>query len=219
MSLVAEIVLEHPDLALSDTLRSDPQLTIRAEHRAATLGAQARFYAVDPERAATFERALDDDHTVADWRLTEAYDDTHLYRIAFSDALKLITPGMLTRDIRILDSTSEGRGWLVRMIAPDRAALESLRAYCERECVSFRLRKLRDAVDHRGRDRGVDLDLTERQREVATVAAEMGYFERGGASAAEVAAALDISKSTLSTHLRAVSAKVFRELFADGSRR
>ena len=219
MSIVAEITLQHPDLALADTLRIDSERTIRTEHRAATLGTRTRFYDVEGRDAAAFESALDDDHTVADWGLSGAYADHRIYRIALSDELKVITPEILDRDIRILDSTSDGDGWLVRMIAPDRAALESLREYCEREGVSFHLRKLRDVVDGREGDRGVNLALTERQREVATVATEMGYFERDGASAAEVADALGISKSTLSTHLRAVTASAFRELFADEPRR
>jgi predicted DNA binding protein len=51
--------------------------------------------------------------------------------------------------------------------------------------------------------------LTERQREVLSVAYEMGYFEYPkGANAEEVAAALDISPSTLAEHLAAAQRKV-----------
>ena len=61
----------------------------------------------------------------------------------------------------------------------------------------------------------VDLSvLTARQREVATAAIEMGYFEETGATAAETAAALDISKSTLSEHLRIVIRKLLSQLLS-----
>ncbi|MFD1633984.1 helix-turn-helix domain-containing protein [Haloplanus ruber] len=51
--------------------------------------------------------------------------------------------------------------------------------------------------------------LTDRQREVLERAHEMGYFERPkGANAGEVAAALDISRSTFSEHLGAAQSKL-----------
>lgn len=51
--------------------------------------------------------------------------------------------------------------------------------------------------------------LTDRQREVLETAHEMGYFAYlGGANAGEVAAALDISPSTLSEHLAAAQSKL-----------
>jgi DNA-binding CsgD family transcriptional regulator len=60
----------------------------------------------------------------------------------------------------------------------------------------------------------VDLsDLTTRQRETAALAVRQGYFESDGVSAAELADQLDVSKGTVSEHLRAVRAKVGRQLF------
>jgi predicted DNA binding protein len=62
----------------------------------------------------------------------------------------------------------------------------------------------------------VDLgDLTDRQRETAALAVRLGYFESGGASAGELADRLDVSKSTVSEHLRAVRAKVGTQLFPE----
>lgn len=59
-------------------------------------------------------------------------------------------------------------------------------------------------------DRGT---LTDRQREVLETAVEMGYFTYPkGANASEVAAALDISVSTLSEHLAAAQSKVYADL-------
>lgn len=55
--------------------------------------------------------------------------------------------------------------------------------------------------------------LTDRQHEVATVALEAGYFETEGATAAEIADTLGISKSTLSEHLRAVINKLLSQIF------
>jgi DNA-binding transcriptional ArsR family regulator len=56
-------------------------------------------------------------------------------------------------------------------------------------------------------------ELTERQRELARAAAERGYFEPGGPTAEAVAEELEITKSTLSEHLRAVQRELFDQLF------
>lgn len=69
------------------------------------------------------------------------------------------------------------------------------------------------ALDEQATLSVVDLSaLTERQREVANVALESGYFESEGATASEVATTLNISKSTLSEHLRIVIRKLLSQL-------
>jgi predicted DNA binding protein len=63
----------------------------------------------------------------------------------------------------------------------------------------------------------VDLQrLTDRQREVLATAHEMGYFEYPrGANASEVAAALDIQRSTFTEHLNTAQSKLLDELQFD----
>jgi predicted DNA binding protein len=214
MSFIAEILLSHRDIPLIPTLRSNPDLDVRAELQ--PMGdVRGIFYAVADATEENFAAALDEDYTVADWHALERFGDRRIYHVEFAPDLTLVVPAMLSRGIRVLDLTSHRGEWLVRVHVPERTALDSLREYCDRENVSFRLRKLYRTVDHRDLGDGFALELTDRQREVATVATEMGYFEPDGASAGEVADALDISKSTLSTHLRNVTAKVFRSLFRE----
>jgi len=60
----------------------------------------------------------------------------------------------------------------------------------------------------------VDLSvLTARQREVARVAVERGYFDSDGVDADVLASDLGISKGTLSDHLREVRAELGEQLF------
>lgn len=92
-----------------------------------------------------------------------------------------------------------------------------------RECISalqsagfeVSLRQLHaDSLPGDGSIAIVDLDeLTERQRDVAAHAAARGYFAAEGPTAQTIAGELDISKSTLSAHLRAVRQKVDMQLF------
>jgi predicted DNA binding protein len=55
--------------------------------------------------------------------------------------------------------------------------------------------------------------LTERQREVLETALEMGYFDHPkNANATEVAAALDISRSTFAEHVSAAQSKLLQSI-------
>lgn len=100
--------------------------------------------------------------------------------------------------------------------------LQAIVDECDAAGLDVELRRL--CVD-RGDDAGarddiVPVDLagvTDRQAEIATVAAEKGYFDAGGASAADVAAEFDLAKSTVSEHLRIVTAALFSQTFGDGT--
>ncbi|WP_435073395.1 helix-turn-helix domain-containing protein [Halorubrum sp. HHNYT27] len=100
--------------------------------------------------------------------------------------------------------------------------LQAIVDECEAAGLDVTLRRL--CVDRGGdEDPGSDVvpvdlaGVTDRQAEIATVAAESGYFEPGGASVADVAAEFDLAKSTVSEHLRTVTAALFSQTFGDGS--
>ena len=58
-------------------------------------------------------------------------------------------------------------------------------------------------------------ELTETQRRTALLAVDMGYYAQPRETSFEtLAAELDVSKSALSQRLRAVEAKLTREVFA-----
>jgi predicted DNA binding protein len=55
--------------------------------------------------------------------------------------------------------------------------------------------------------------FTDRQRQVAELANEKGYFENDEAGAEAVATELDIAQSTVSKHLRAVIRKLLSQIY------
>jgi len=108
---------------------------------------------------------------------------------------------------------------------PEYDVLRAIVDECEASGLDVELRRL--CVDRGSSDEDdccpdvvpVDLaGMTDRQVEIARVAAEKGYFEAGGASAADVAAEFDLAKSTVSEHLRAVTTSLFSQLFGNGDR-
>lgn len=63
-------------------------------------------------------------------------------------------------------------------------------------------------------DTQLENELTERQREILTVAYHSGYFEQPrGRSAEEIADSLDVSRPTVSRHLREAERRIFSLLF------
>lgn len=116
---------------------------------------------------------------------------------------------------------------LVSFVLTGHEELSAIVDECKASGLDVQLRRL--CVD-RGEGRASDEDccpsvvpvdlagVTDRQAEVATVAAEMGYFDGDGASAAAIADELGLAKSTVSEHLRAVTNALFSQLFGNGDR-
>jgi len=200
------------------TLETVPDLDLRVESQPATASkSPVLFFSVQTPEFQPFEAALTDDHTIAEWQRTSEFDDQRIYRVRLSPAGKVLTPAMTDRGVRVLSITNAGGGWQFRLRTSDKERVAHVQMYCRQEEVRFHLKKLyRTRVESEDKGQaGLTVDLTARQREVARTATDMGYFEQDEASAEEVAAHLDIARSTLSTHLQRITAKLFHHHFQD----
>ena len=124
-------------------------------------------------------------------------------------------------DRQLRDSFEGKHVVLVPPVVYDADGTTRLRIVGRADALETVVETVPDAIDvtvesigeYRGPSRGA-LDVTERQREVAQTAVEMGYYDvPRGASIADIAAELDRAASTVSDHLRkaerAVMAKTF----------
>lgn len=216
MSHIVELILRHPDMPLTPTLRALPNTDIEVESQPITAATEpVVFFSVHTAEIQTLESALTADHTVEEWQFNTEFEECRIYQVRLSTDVKLLTPTMTAFGLRILDATHADGSWRFRVHAPDKHRLATFHRYCRQEDVDCRLEKVysMEAEQSISGSSGGDFQLTDRQREVAQTATEMGYFEPGGASAEEVAAQLEIAPSTLSTHLRTITAKVFTRLF------
>lgn len=215
-SFIAEVVIDHPDLPLTPTLRRVSDISVRVETQPVT-GSESPtvFYAVSSADFGEFEDALETDPTVDEWCETMQYTDRRVYRVTPSSEAKFTTQKIADLGVHVETIQSADRRWRFRLRAPDRSALGAYWQYCRNEGVQFSLEKLYQSGPQpaTASGRSVESVLTDRQREVARTATRMGYYDSDGASAADVAAELDISQSTLSTHLRRIIGKVFDALF------
>lgn len=214
MSHIGEMIVRHPDLSLTTTLEEISDIDIHVESQTTTsTGILTVFYLVQTPNFDRFESSLMSDHTVVDWEVDAEIDASRIYKIEFTDETKVLP--FPEFGLRLMDATGVDGGWHIRVHAAERSHFEEFLAYCHDEDVECHLKKVfsRDISAQADTEAGGGLQLTDRQREVARTATEMRYFETGGASAEEVAAALDISPSTLSSHLRKIRAKLFEYHF------
>lgn len=218
MSHIAEMLIDHPDHNLNPTLGAASDAHVQVKSQPATLSdPPTLFYLVETDDFRSFEAALADDHTVAEWDRVADVDGSRFYRVTYTDAAMFLTPTLTDLGLRILDATSGDGGWEFRLHVPEREQLARFLSYCEDEGIRYELRKVYsvDSQADVSTDDGGGPRLTDRQREVARTATEMGYFESDGASTADIADELDITPSTLSSHLRTITAKVFERHFGE----
>lgn len=219
-SFVAEVVLTHPDFPIAPTLEAVPDASVSEESVRPPTSADvpAVLYRVTDTDFQAFESALDRDHTVAEWSRKLDFGDVRMYRVQLSAETKFVTPTLSDLGIHVVGVERAGPGWYFRLEAADRDPLGTFWDHCRAEDIGFELEAIRSSGPRPLEESvGVRATLTDRQLEVARVATRMGYYDRDGASSADVAAELGISRSTLSTHLRRINAKLFDSLFGDES--
>lgn len=215
MVITTKVYAEHPDLALTHTIRSLPEVDIGVVSEAGT----------DPEhdlyyfwiRASDFdavEAALAADHTVADASFIVETKDRRTYRIEYSDEAKLVTPAITEIGGLTLESRNRADGWMLHLQLRDHDALYDLDEYARDQGIRLDVLEL-----HQGDERAerVDFGLTEAQREALVGAFVKGYYdEPRESSLEELATLLDITPSAVSGRLRRGSARLVETVLVDG---
>ena len=201
MTLLAKIHVTHPDLVGSDVLRACPDATVTLDYQTvAEPDTRYLFLRVATEAFDEFEDALGDDHTLADPVLVAMFADHRVYRVRVETPLQIV-PGTCTAlGARVLEVSSEGDGWTLRLLLLTRDALEALREYCGAHDVTYRVREL-GTVD--SLDDEYAFGLTEAQRTALLLAYNSGYYDvPRRVSQSGLAGELGISKSAVSQRLR-----------------
>jgi predicted DNA binding protein len=214
---IANIHVAHPDLALSHTIKSVPDVHLYRENQP-VFGEDTilLFFSAEGGDFSAFETAFEQDPSGETLQCIAEFDERRVYRVCLAmDEIQFITPYLSELGLKIRSAKSGDGGWFIQVLGNDREALSSFRDYCTEHNISFSLvRVYQSDIDPLQRRHTEAFGLTSRQLEVVQTATEMGYFERNDVPAEEVAAELGISPSTLSDHLRVVIAKVFQELFS-----
>lgn len=201
MSITAKIHIRHDRLALVPTLRSLDQVTLRVVSQGNTNpGATVFPFLIEYDDRATLERALDEDPTVDDYNLVDWTDEAGIYYIEHTPETKLISTAVTAANGFLMQTETKGDGWFVRLLLPDREALNDIWNFARENDISLDIIEIYGNEDAGGE---ASYGLTDQQRAALTLAYRRGYFrEPRDVSLDELARELGLSSTAMSGRLR-----------------
>lgn len=212
--ITTKVYAEHPDLALSHTIRSLPDVEIGVVSDAGTDPRNEVYYFwIEASDFDAVDAALEADHTVADFSVIVETETRRTYRVEYSDQALVVTPTITELGGLTLEATSRSGGWVLHLQLEDHAALYALNEWARE--VGLRL----DVLELQQRDTGngrTDFGLTESQREALVGAFVKGYYdEPRESSLEELASLLGITPSAVSGRLRRGSAQLIESVLIE----
>jgi len=210
----ARVYAEHPDLALTHTIRSLPDVDVGVVSDAGTDPQHdVYFFWFEADDFEAVETALKADHTVADYSVIVERGDRRTYRIEYSDEAKLLTPAMTEIGGITLESRSHSNGWVLRMHLTDHDGLYALSEYATEEGIRLEILSLKQTEETYDR---FDLGLTAEQREALVAAFVHGYYDEPRRTSLEgLASLLEISPTAVSGRLRRASERLVEEVLVE----
>lgn len=214
MVLETRIYVEHPNLALSHTIKSLNDLSAGVISDAGTdPDHDVYFFWVETEDFELLNATLAEDHTIAAFTPVVDTGSRRTYRIEYSEDAKLITPGVVAAGGITLEATNYLTGWRLHLEFPDHESLLALNEYANDEGIQLEILELHQRDSPIQRD---ELDLTESQREALVGAFIHGYYDDPRTvTQEELASILEISSSALSGRLRRGSARLIEAYLVD----
>ena len=174
MSTIATVELPAHEFALRETLSTVTDAEFDVE----------RVVAHDTERVMPFlwaaadepdalDGALADDPSVENVDLLSDLDDERLYRMDWTEQIRVVIHILVEEDATILDAFGTGEHWTLRILFPKREALSATHDFCETEGLTMDIKNIYEM----DRDRHGRFGLSEAQHEALVTAFEHGHYE------------------------------------------
>jgi predicted DNA binding protein len=201
MSITTKIHIEHERLALVPTLQNLEDITIRVITQGNTDPGSTVFpFLVEYHDRERLEEMLDTDPTVQSYELVDWTEQTGIYYIEHTPETKLISSVVTDVNGFLVHTETKGNGWLVRLLLPDREALNTIWEYANENDISLDIIEIYGNTDTGGES---SYGLTDEQRTALITAYENGYFgEPRDISLNEVAEEIELSSTAMSGRLR-----------------
>ncbi len=201
MSITAKLHIEHELLALAPTLRALGEINMRVVTQGTTDPGSAVFpFFIEYDDREELERALGDDPTVDSFELIDWMGRTGIYYIKNTEETKLISTIVTDVNGFLIHTETRGDGWVVRLLLPDREALNEIWEYANANDISM------DIIEIYGNsDTGDEISygLTDEQRVALITLYRNGYFsEPREISLDEAAGKIGLSSTAMSGRLR-----------------
>lgn len=218
MSITATIHIRHDQLALVPTLRRLDGVKVQVVPQGTTSpGATAFPFLIEHADRAELEAALDDDPTVDTYRLVDWTDGQGIYYIEHSPETKLISAAVAEANGFLMQTETKADGWFVRLLLPDRTALNDVWNYANRNDITIDIAEIYGNEDAGGQS---SYGLTDQQRTALSLAYDEGYFQEPRAvSLDDVASELDLSSTAMSGRLRRGIRNLIAATIAETERR
>lgn len=201
MSITTKIHIEHDRLALVPTLQTLEDVAIRVITQGNTDPGSTVFpFLIEYRDRDRLEEMLDADPTVQSYELVDWTDQTGIYYIEHTPETKLISSVVTDVNGFLVHTETKGNGWLVRLLLPDREALNTIWEYADENDISLDIIEIYGNTDTGGES---SYGLTDEQRTALITAYENGYFgEPRDISLNEVANEIGLSSTAMSGRLR-----------------
>jgi predicted DNA binding protein len=201
MSITTKIHIEHERLALVPTLQNLEDITIRVITQGNTDPGSTVFpFLVEYHDRERLEEMLDTDPTVQSYELVDWTEQTGIYYIEHTAETKLISSVVTDVNGFLVHTETKGNGWLVRLLLPNREALNTIWEYASENDISLDIIEIYGNTDTGGES---SYGLTDEQRTALITAYENGYFgEPRDISLNEVAEEIGLSSTAMSGRLR-----------------
>jgi len=201
MSITTKIHIEHERLALVPTLQNLEDVEIRVITQGNTDPGSTLFpFLIEYHDRERLEEMLDTDPTVQSYELVDWTDQTGIYYIEHTPETKLISSVVTDVNGFLVHTETKGNGWLVRLLLPNREALNTIWEYASENDISLDIIEIYGNTDSGGES---SYGLTDEQRTALVTAYENGYFgEPRDISLNEVADEIGLSSTAMSGRLR-----------------
>lgn len=198
--ILAAFRIEHPALALTETVAHDGSAVVEPVREVATDPERERYlFSVTSADFDRFEAGLDADPTIAVYEQVAHLGDEAVYAFTYAEDAILLSTEIGRLNGVILEFENDGTVWAVKVWFPDRSGVQALWDYASDHGAEFELVRINEygsILEH-------SYGLTDSQREAVLAALDLGYFdEPRGATLGELADGLDISKPSASRLLR-----------------
>lgn len=212
--IATRIYVDHPDLALSSTIRTVTDADIRVVSDVGTDPMSSVYtFQISAPDFDEVEAALRADHTVDDFSAVVEMAGHRTYRIEYSDDATLITPHVIERGGLTLASESYLDGWMIHLQLESHEDLYDLAEDARLEGIRFEILEL---TQNNTLDDQFEFGLTPLQMEALVAAYKHGlYDEPRQGSVEELAEVLDISRTAVSGRLRRGAATLIEELLLE----
>ena len=201
MSVIATVDIAAEDFRLGKALATNPGISVRLE-RVVPLGETfvPYFWASD-DSVEDIETALEADTDIESFEVVDRVNGEALVRVEWEEDLDSLLDAMVETGAAILEAVGEAGTWSFRLRFPDHDDLTAFYRRCAEHGIAFDLRSVHNPGSPDGT--GLELDITDTQRETLLVALEEGYFEvPRRINLTDLATELGVSDTAVSQRLR-----------------